>query len=127
VLIVRGAGDGFVTEDLVATAVASRFGSAQTVAVDGAGTGRTSSSPPLWRRSWTRSCARGPDTAAGGWTNAFADKSADAFAATFADDVVLEASVLTRPLEGRDQVMRVMGTAERDLRIARVHARGERR
>jgi hypothetical protein len=46
-----------------------------------------------------------------GWTNAFAAKSSAAFSDAFADDVVLEASVLIRPIEGRDLVKNVMGTA----------------
>jgi hypothetical protein len=45
------------------------------------------------------------------WTDAFASKSAERFGAALADDVVLEASVLRRPVEGRDQVMRVLVTA----------------
>jgi hypothetical protein len=57
----------------------------------------------------------GAITAAGvrpqAWTDAFASKSAERFGAAFADDVVLEASVLRRPVEGRDQVMRVLVTA----------------
>jgi hypothetical protein len=54
-------------------------------------------------------------TAAGvraqGWTDAFASKAAAAFQPVLADDVVLEASVLRRPVEGREQVMRVLGAA----------------
>jgi hypothetical protein len=46
-----------------------------------------------------------------GWTDAFAKKSAGAFGQAMADDVVLEASVMRRPVEGRDAVMRVMGIA----------------
>ncbi|PIB03859.1 alpha/beta hydrolase [Streptomyces sp. HG99] len=46
-----------------------------------------------------------------GWTGAFAQQSSEAFDEAFAADVVLEASVLTRPIEGRDQVKNVMGTA----------------
>src|ERR1700729_1488953 len=34
------------------------------------------------------------------WTEAFENRSADAFAQAFAHDVVLEASILTRPVEG---------------------------
>jgi NADPH:quinone reductase-like Zn-dependent oxidoreductase len=44
-----------------------------------------------------------------GWTEAFASKSAERFGAAFADDVVLEAANLRRPVEGREEVMRVMG------------------
>jgi len=47
------------------------------------------------------------------WTDAFANKSAEAFGEMFADDVVLEASALNRPIKGRDQVMRVMGAASK--------------
>jgi SnoaL-like domain len=43
--------------------------------------------------------------------DAFASKSAARFGAVFADDVVLEGTTLKRPVEGREQVMRVMGTA----------------
>jgi hypothetical protein len=52
-----------------------------------------------------------PDVRRQGWRDAFANKSAKAFGETFADDIVLEASVLRRPVEGRDQVMQAMGTA----------------
>ncbi|MGK5638641.1 nuclear transport factor 2 family protein [Streptomyces sp. URMC 126] len=45
------------------------------------------------------------------WTKAFAAKSAEAFAAAFAEDVVLEASALRSPVEGRDNVKQVMGAA----------------
>lgn len=45
------------------------------------------------------------------WTQAFADKSEDSFADAFADNVILEASVLVRPIEGRDCVKSVMATA----------------
>jgi pimeloyl-ACP methyl ester carboxylesterase len=45
------------------------------------------------------------------WREAFADRSAEEFAEALADDVVLEASVLHRPIEGRDLVQQVMATA----------------
>src|SRR4051794_24755436 len=120
VLIVRGSDDGFVTEDLVATSVSPRFASAQRVVIERAGHWPHLEQPAALAAQLDRFLtqhATGADdnTAADvrrqGWTNAFASKSADAFGKAFADDVVLEASVLTRPVEGRDQVMRVMGTA----------------
>src|SRR5277367_2755732 len=46
-----------------------------------------------------------------GWTQAFAEKSEESFGNNFADNITLEASVLTRPVEGRDRVKTVMGTA----------------
>ena len=45
------------------------------------------------------------------WKEAFASQSADDFAEAFADDVVLEASVLHRPIEGRELVKQVMSIA----------------
>jgi hypothetical protein len=45
------------------------------------------------------------------WTKAFAAKEAAAFAAAFAEDVVLEASALRSPVVGRDNVKQVMGAA----------------
>jgi hypothetical protein len=84
-------------EDLVTTAIAPRFGSGQTVVVDGAGHWPHVEQPATVAAHLdTFVAGHGLDTFAGGWTNAFATKSA----AAFADDVVLEASVLTRPIEG---------------------------
>ncbi len=45
------------------------------------------------------------------WTEAFAAKDADAFAAAFAEDVVLEASALRSPVHGLENVKKVMGAA----------------
>lgn len=45
------------------------------------------------------------------WANAFEEKSANAFSDAFAADVTLEASALTRTVEGRDQVKNVMAAA----------------
>ena len=46
-----------------------------------------------------------------GWTKAFDDKSAASFANAFANEIVLEAVVLMRPVEGIEQVKRVMAAA----------------
>jgi len=46
-----------------------------------------------------------------GWTKAFDDKSASSFADAFANEVVLEAVVLRRPVEGIEQVKGVMAAA----------------
>ena len=48
-----------------------------------------------------------------GWTRAFEHKSADAFADAFAPNVVLEVSVLAKPVVGIDQVKRVMTAASK--------------
>ncbi|TQC49662.1 nuclear transport factor 2 family protein [Rhodococcus sp. WS4] len=47
------------------------------------------------------------------WTQAFAAKSDDAFGDAFADNIVLEATALRRPLSGRAAVQTTMGTASR--------------
>jgi pimeloyl-ACP methyl ester carboxylesterase len=113
VLIVCGSDDGFVTEDLVATTVSPRFASAQSVVIERAGHWPHLEQPAALAAELDRFLTEHATGAVRpqGWTNAFAKKSADAFGKAFAEDVVLEASVLTRPIEGRDQVMRVMGTA----------------
>jgi pimeloyl-ACP methyl ester carboxylesterase len=120
VLIVRGTEDGFVTEELVSTTVSPRFVSAKAVAIDGAGHWPHVERPSAVAAQLDEFLAQnlsdaGGITAAGvrpqGWTDAFASKSAQRFGAAFADDVVLEGTTLGRPVEGREQVMRVMGTA----------------
>jgi hypothetical protein len=58
-----------------------------------------------------RSTCHGEGGRAQTWRDAFARRSEQEFAAAFADDVVLEASTLVRPIEGRDLVKRVMVTA----------------
>ena len=45
------------------------------------------------------------------WTSAFETRSSATFGAAFAEDVVLEASVLRRPVEGRERVARVLEVA----------------
>ena len=52
-----------------------------------------------------------PAVVGGAWTQAFAAREKDAFAGAFAEDVVLEAPTLRRPVAGREQVALVMGTA----------------
>jgi SnoaL-like domain len=45
------------------------------------------------------------------WRRAFADQSQAGFADAFADDAVLDATTLTHPVVGRDQVAAVLGAA----------------
>lgn len=51
--------------------------------------------------------------AGSGWRGAFASKTPEDFAAAFSEDIVLEASVLATPVEGRDQVKATMTQASR--------------
>jgi pimeloyl-ACP methyl ester carboxylesterase len=111
VLIVRGADDGFVTEELVSTTVAPRFASARTVTIERAGhwlhVERAADVGAQLDDFLTNAVA--PRSQA--WREAFASRSAEDFEQALADDVVLEASVLHRPIEGRDRVKQVMSIA----------------
>src|SRR5437763_16177186 len=48
-----------------------------------------------------------------GWTTAFAEQSEKSFADTLAEDVALEATILARPIVGRNRVKHVMGVASK--------------
>src|SRR5262249_27455200 len=54
-----------------------------------------------------------PAANAADWQGAFAERSASAFASAFAEDVVLEASTLYRPVSGRENVKCVMEAASK--------------
>ncbi|MFF3661149.1 alpha/beta fold hydrolase [Streptomyces olivochromogenes] len=112
VLIVRGEDDGFVTDDSVAQGVAPRFAAPETVAIGQAGHWAHLEQPTHVASHLDRFLARAlPAVQASAWTNAFEEKSADEFSNAFAADVTLEASALTRTVEGRDQVKNVMAAA----------------
>ena len=120
VLIVRGADDGFITEDLVSAAVSPRFASVEIVAIDGAAHWPHLERPSvvaaqldrfLTDTATDRRDDMARDVPAVAWADAFAQKSAGAFGEAMAEDVVLEASVMRHPIEGRDRVMRVLGIA----------------
>ncbi|MCW3065584.1 MAG: hypothetical protein JWN32_2756 [Solirubrobacterales bacterium] len=111
VLIVRGADDGFVTEEHVAASVSARFPSATTVTVERAGHWPHAEQPADVVAHLDDFLTSTVDARSQGWRQAFASKSAEEFEKAFADDVVLEASVLYRPIEGRDRVKQAMGIA----------------
>ncbi|MFD9003082.1 alpha/beta fold hydrolase [Streptomyces sp. NPDC059582] len=120
VLIVRGEGDGFVTEDMVNNSIAPRFTAVTAVSVAEAGHWAhiEQAADVATHLDRLLAEARGNVGAPAantsrpqGWTDAFAQQSAAAFGEAFTQDVVLEASILTRPVEGRDQVKKVMGAA----------------
>ena len=52
-----------------------------------------------------------PSDALTAWQKAFTSKDAKAFAQGFAENVVLEASALCKPVEGRDRVRQILWTA----------------
>ncbi|MEV6041216.1 alpha/beta hydrolase [Nonomuraea sp. NPDC052116] len=118
VLAIRGADDGFVTEDMVADRVLKRFGTGEKVTVDRAGhwvhIERPAAVAALLDALLAKAHPVGDRTRSvrpQQWISAFAEKSAASFAKAFAEDVVLEGSALTRPIEGRGQVEQVMEAA----------------
>jgi carboxymethylenebutenolidase len=52
-------------------------------------------------------------SSAGDWKGAFANRTAAGFADAFAEDIVLEATTLNRPVRGREQVKVVMAAASK--------------
>jgi pimeloyl-ACP methyl ester carboxylesterase len=110
VVIVRGAGDGFITAETVGEPLLARFEQVRVEVVDGAGHWPHVEQAQAIARILAPLVAA-PAVAPQGWTRAFAQKSTQAFGDAFAPDMVLEASVLTRPVVGADKVKTVMGTA----------------
>jgi len=114
-LIVRGELDPFVTVDVVANAVSPRFSNPAEATIADAGHWPHVEQPKavagVLDEFLLATEATPRANAAQGWTRAFAQKSSSAFAEAFANEIVLEASVLTHPVVGAEQVMAVMGTA----------------
>lgn len=122
VLIVGGERDGFVTAELIASAVTPRFAQATREVIAQAGHWPHAEQPEavagllddfLAGIPWTASADRNTagEVRSQGWTQAFAKKSEDAFAEAFDPQVALEASTLARPVQGRAQVQAVMAAA----------------
>lgn len=118
VLILRGAGDAFVTDELISGSVAPHFDNPAVVAIDQAGHWLHVEQPDSVAAALAGFLATVDqpgkvEVKQQGWTRAFEQKSANAFADAFAADIVLEASVLTKPIVGADQVKAVMETASK--------------
>jgi pimeloyl-ACP methyl ester carboxylesterase len=116
VLIVSGEGDAFVDAATIASAIAPRFGKATRATIPQAGHWPHVEQPAVLARvigDFVRTLDQAPAGAVAqqGWKHAFASRSAQAFSEAFAPDMVLDATVLTRPLVGRDAVKTLMGTA----------------
>jgi hypothetical protein len=117
VLVIRGGDDGFVTAE-VAEQVRKRFVAADVATVEGAGhwahieqPAAVAALPDAFLAEAQAAGTATPRMGQQRWTTAFAAKSAGSFAEAFAEDVVLEATTLTRPVEGREQVKQVMAAA----------------
>jgi pimeloyl-ACP methyl ester carboxylesterase len=116
VLIVRGEGDPFVNAELIASAVVPRFDNPAVATIGSAGHWPHVEQPQAFAKildeflqTLDRPATSNPRPQ--GWTQAFERKSADAFALAFAPDIVLEASVLARPIAGLEQVKTIMAAA----------------
>lgn len=112
VLVIRGGKDGLITADIAAI-TSARYPGARTAVLEHAAHSPHVESPSALAAQLDRLLTHaGDDTAAAnGWTRAFADKAAESFAGEFAQDVVLEASVLRRPIIGHEQVTTAMAAA----------------
>ncbi len=117
VMLIRGAADPFVTEAM-ASGIASRFTNVRSEPIARAGhwahveqakAVATLIDNFLEGMDWTASAS----DRAGDWKGAFAQRSAGAFADAFADDVVLEATTLHKPVSGRENVKQVMEAASK--------------
>jgi hypothetical protein len=116
VLIVRGEEDPFVTQSVLETGVLPRFPGARVVSLPKAGhwpqLERAAAFGALLREFRRALPQRAGDEATrtqGTWRGAFAHKSGPEFAAALALDVTLHATVLVRPVHGRDAVSTVLG------------------
>jgi pimeloyl-ACP methyl ester carboxylesterase len=106
VLIIRGGDDVFITAELISSGVTPRFERPIVMSIERAG---------HWPHVEQPEALNAPDVpvAPQGWTRAFERKSADTFADAFAPNVVLEASVLAKPVVGIEQVKTVMTAASK--------------
>ncbi|MFL9933361.1 alpha/beta fold hydrolase [Paraburkholderia sp. RL18-103-BIB-C] len=121
VLIIGGSSDAFVTAELISSGVTPRFEAPTVASIERAGHWPHVEQPEAVARivgSFLANVEQASDTpdvpvAPQGWTRAFEQKSADAFSEAFAPNVVLEASVLAKPVVGIDQVKTVMTAASK--------------
>jgi hypothetical protein len=128
VLIIRGAGDPFVTEEVLNAGVLPRFPGARLVTVADVGHWPHVEQPAAVAALLEEFLTTLPGGAATGqshgdsstgswggsddsWRGAFASKSDAGFAAAFALQVTLQASTLVSPIQGRDEVTQVMAAA----------------
>lgn len=112
VLIVRGDRDGFVTEDLVNGIIAPRFPGARLATVTGGGHWLHVERPLVLVHEVVGFLRNlNAEDAASGWRSGFSEQSRSTFADGFAEDVVLEASVLAKPITGRALVASALAAA----------------
>jgi len=111
VLVIRGAKDGFVTEQL-AGAVVGRFADVREHVIDRGGHWLHVEYPVTVAATildFKDSVASGKT--AQGWRRSFASQSQSEFADQFADEIVFEATTLAKPVEGKQSVATVLAAA----------------
>jgi pimeloyl-ACP methyl ester carboxylesterase len=118
VLIVRGGDDAFVTEEIVYHSVIPRFTNPTVVSVDGAGHWPHVEQPQAVATILDAFLTNLELTASTkvqgqGWARAWEQKSANTFREAFASDVILEASIMSRPVAGAEQVKNVLEAASK--------------
>jgi pimeloyl-ACP methyl ester carboxylesterase len=116
-LVATGVEDGFVTATLAAEGVARRYVLARAISIPQAGHWPHAEQPDAVAAALDTLLSElgrpEPADPAKGWTQAFADRSPTAFAQALAPEVTLEASVLVRPVVGRERVKTVLGEASK--------------
>jgi hypothetical protein len=117
VLVASGDADPFVTTQM-SIDVAGRFRNCSRVALKDCGHWPQAEHPELVAKLVSDfivsvSSKPGAGKVEDGWTHAFGDRSESSFGEAFAPSVVLEASVLTRRVEGRKRVQTILGVASR--------------
>ncbi|MBB4640186.1 alpha/beta fold hydrolase [Rhizorhapis suberifaciens] len=110
VAILRGSLDPFVTEQM-AQQISDRFSNVENIVVDSGGHWLHVEQPELVARTIMELLQR--PAAGSDWKAAFSERSAQAFGMALADDVVLEAVALYRPVRGRERVQQVMEAASK--------------
>jgi pimeloyl-ACP methyl ester carboxylesterase len=111
VLVIRGAIDAFVTEQL-AGAVVGRFADVREHVIDRGGHWLHVEYPVTVAATILdfKDSVAGGKTAEG-WRRSFADRSQSEFAEQFADEVHFEATTLAKPVQGKQSVATVLAAA----------------
>ena len=111
VLIIRGGADAFVTEQLLG-AISPRFPQARIEVIDRGGHWLHVEYPEEVAATileFSEAIANGKRAA--GWRRGFAEQSQTIFVDEFADAIVLEASTLVTPIEGKERVAATLAAA----------------
>jgi pimeloyl-ACP methyl ester carboxylesterase len=123
VLLIRGASDPFADAMMIGQ-VARRFSRADLATVDCAGHWPHVERPSavanfileyleVLQKQPSGGAVTKEDSSAHDWTDAFAQRTTEGFADAFAENVVLEATTLIKPVQGRENVQQVMAAASK--------------